>query len=176
MMKNIPFLPRARRALFAAVFFAAVTGICFAADPAEGFWISMDEKTGKVTAGWEIFVRDGKLYGRILSIAGFAQDIKADNCKDSYKGFPAAGKVSEMTVVGTTWIFGLVPDKQPGQWKDGNIIDPDNGSMYGCKITFRPADGAKFKVDTLEMRGTIGPLGRSQFWRKATREQAAGLR
>ncbi|MDR2700911.1 MAG: DUF2147 domain-containing protein [Spirochaetaceae bacterium] len=162
--------------LFAVIILFAAGGFCFAADPAEGFWISVDEKTGKDTAGWEIYIRDGKLYGKILSVADAAQTIKADKCKDSYKGFPTPGKVSEMPVVGTIWIFGLVPDRQPGQWKDGNIIDPDNGSMYGCKIIFHPADNKKYKVDTLEMRGTIGPLGRSQFWRKATRAQAAGLR
>jgi uncharacterized protein (DUF2147 family) len=162
--------------LFAAVFLTAIAGNCFAGDPAEGFWISVDEKTGKDTAGWEIFVRDGKLYGKVLSVAGFPQDVKAVKCKDSYKGFSAAGKVSEMPVVGSTWIFGLILDKQEGQWKDGNVIDPNSGSMYGCKITFHAADGKKHKADTLEMRGTIGPLGRSQFWRKAVREQAAGLR
>ena len=152
-----------------------ISGICFAADPVEGFWISVDEKTGKDTAGWEIFVRDGKLYGKILSLADLPQSVKADQCKDSYKGFPTAGKVSEMNVVGTTWIFGLIPDGR-GQWKGGNVIDPNDGSMYGCKITFHAADGKKFRTDTLEMRGTIGPFGRSQFWRRATREQASGLR
>ena len=156
--------------------FLFISGICFAADPAEGFWISSDEQTGKETAGWEIFIRDGKLYGRILSLAGLSQSIKAEQCKGNYRGFPAAGNVSEMSVVGTTWIFGLVQDRQPGQWKDGNIIDPNDGSMYGCKITFHAIDGKKYKVDTLETRGTRGPFGRSQFWRRATREEAAGLR
>ena len=169
-MKSIPV-----RKIFLVILLLAA-GICFAADPAEGFWISVDEKTGKDTAGWEIFVKDGKLYGRILSLAGLSQSVKADQCKDSYKGFPASGKVSEMNVVGTTWIFGLIPDDKPGHWKGGNIIDPNDGSMYGCKIIFHPADGKKYKADTLEMRGTIGPLGRSQYWRKATRDQAAGLR
>ena len=41
-----------------------ITGICFAADPVEGFWISFDEKTGKATAGWQIYVEGGKLYGK----------------------------------------------------------------------------------------------------------------
>ena len=27
-------------------------GVCFAADPAEGYWISYDEKTNEATAGW----------------------------------------------------------------------------------------------------------------------------
>ncbi|MDR2552040.1 MAG: DUF2147 domain-containing protein [Treponema sp.] len=160
--------------LFAMALLAALGGLCFA-DPAEGFWISVDEKTGKDTAGWEIYVQNGKLYGRILSLAGMPQNEKASACKESYKGFPVPGKVSEMTVVGTTWIFGLVSDGQGGRWKDGNIIDPGDGKMYGCRITFHAA-GGRFKGDTLEMRGTIGPLGRSQFWRKAAKAEAAGLR
>ena len=165
----------ARKLLILIVLLFTVN-ICFAADPAEGFWISIDEKTGKEITGWEIFVRNGKLYGRIVSLAGLSQTIKAEQCKDSYKGFPIAGKVSQMTVVGTTWIFNLVPVGKAGQWKNGNVVDPNDGSMYGCKIIFHPADGKKFKVDTLEMRGTIGPFGRSQFWRRASREQAASLR
>lgn len=28
--------------------------LCFAADAAEGFWISIDEKTNQPTAGWQI--------------------------------------------------------------------------------------------------------------------------
>ncbi|MDR0598540.1 MAG: DUF2147 domain-containing protein [Treponema sp.] len=162
--------------LYMAALFAALGGLCFAADPAEGFWISVDEKTGKATAGWEVYIQNGKLYGRILSVAGEPQDVKADKCKDSYKGFPTPGKVSEMTVVGTIWIFGLVPDGPGGKWKDGSIIDPGDGNMYGCKITFHPAGEGKFRADTLEMRGTIGPFGRSQFWRRATRTEAAALR
>jgi uncharacterized protein (DUF2147 family) len=165
-----------RKKLFAVIVLFIVGGLCFAADPAEGFWISVDEKTGKDTAGWEIFVRDGKLYGKILSAVNVSQTDKADNCKDSYKGFPASGKVSGMPVIGTTWMFGLVPDRQTGQWKDGNVIDPESGNMYGCKVIFHAADNNKYKVDTLEMRGTIGPLGRSQFWRKATYAQAVSLR
>ena len=145
--------------------FLLLAGICFAADPAEGFWISYDEKTGKAMTGWEIFVYNGKLYGRIVSLAGLDQNITADRCKDYYKDFPAHGKVSEMPVIGTTWIFGLVPEEgRPGQWKSGNVVDPNDGSIYECKITFHRADGKKYKVDTLEMRGiTFGPFGRSQF-------------
>ena len=162
--------------VFFVLIFILIGGICFAADPAEGFWISVDEKTGKETAGWEIFVRDGVLYGRILSAADADQNTRADQCKDSYKGFPTAGKVSDIKIIGTTWIFGLVPDGKPGQWKGGNVIDPGDGTMYGCKITFHAADGKKYRVDTLEMRGTVGPFGRSQYWRKATEAQAKAIR
>jgi uncharacterized protein (DUF2147 family) len=157
--------------------FAFVVSVqCFAADPVTGYWISFDDKSGKQMSGWYIYEEGGKLYGKILSVAGFPQDVKADKCKESYKGFPVAGSVKNMTVVGTPWIFGLTKSAE-GQWKGGNIIDPESGNMYSCKITFRVADGKKYRVDTLEMRGEIGlGIGRSQFWTRTDAAGAAALR
>jgi uncharacterized protein (DUF2147 family) len=142
-------------------------GLC--ADPAEGYWLSTDEKTGLDTAGWQIYQEGGQLYGKILFITAYPQDVKAERCKDSYRGFPLPGKVSQMPVVGTAWIFGLSRYRS-GEWRGGTIINPEDGSMYGCRIIFRPADGGRYKEDVLEVRGTIGPLGRSQYWRRLTRE------
>jgi uncharacterized protein (DUF2147 family) len=152
------------------------TGLCFAADPATGYWISVDDKTGRLTAGWEIYVENGDLRGRILSITGYPGDVKAMLCKDTYPGFPVAGKVNEMPVVGTPWIFGLKMTGT-GQWARGSIIDPESGNLYKCKITFHPAGSGKFTADTLEMRGEIGlGIGRSQFWRKSSQQEARSLR
>jgi uncharacterized protein (DUF2147 family) len=165
-----------KKQIWAIVLAVFTTGLCFAVDAVEGVWISVDDKTGKATAGWEIYQTDGKLYGKILSIAGFPQTALAERCKDSYRGFPVSGAVSRMPVIGTPWIFGLTQD-HAGQWSHGSIIDPESGSMYQCKITFHAADGSHYKVDTLEMRGEIGlGIGRSQYWRHATRAEAAGLR
>lgn len=161
-----------------AVFFGLaflLTGFCFAADPVEGYWLSVDDQTGRVTAGWEIYQEGGKLYGKVLSTAEHGQDVKAVFCRESYRDFPVAGKVNQMTVVGTPWIFGLVRE-QEGRWSNGNVIDPTDGNIYKCKITYHPADGKKFMTDTLEMRGEIGlGIGRSQYWRKTSREAAMTL-
>jgi uncharacterized protein (DUF2147 family) len=159
-----------------AVFFALTTAIyCFADDPVEGFWISIDDNTGKVTAGWQVYQEGGKLYGKILSLASEPRGTIAAMCKESYKGFPVLGKVNTMPVAGTPWIFGLTKGKN-GEWSGGNIIDPESGKMYNCKIIFRPADGKKFQSDTLEMRGEIGlGIGRSQFWQKTDSATANNL-
>ena len=152
-------------------------GVVFALDPAEGYWMSVDEKTGKVTAGWEIYQQGGKLYGKILSTAEQPHEALATKCNESYAGFPVAGKVNQMPLSGTPWIFGLSPDRQSGQWSGGNVIDPKEGKMYKCKITFHAAGTGKYRTDTLEMRGEIGlGIGRSQFWQKTDRETAASLR
>ena len=166
-----------KKAVLLALVFACFSGFWLAADPAEGFWVSVDDKSGKMTAGWEIYITGNKLYGRILSVADHPQDVKATNCPDSIKGFNQPGKVNEMPVVGTPWIFDLTVDRQPGSWSGGSIIDPDAGKLYKCKITFRPADGKKYMTDTLEMRGEIGlGIGRSQYWRKSNRDEASSLR
>jgi uncharacterized protein (DUF2147 family) len=156
--------------------FLYVTGIVFAADPVEGYWLSVDEKTNRVTAGWYIYQQGGKLYGKILSLADVRRDALAEDCKDSYPGFPTPGRVSRMTVVGTIWIYGLSRVKT-GEWSGGTVIDPASGSAYDCKIVFHPADGKDYRIDTLQMRGSgfLG-IGRSQYWRKTDEQTASSLR
>ena len=43
-------------------------------------------------------------------------------------------------------------------WEGGKILDPENGRNYGLRMT--PVDGGK----KLEVRGSIGPFGRTQTW------------
>jgi uncharacterized protein (DUF2147 family) len=84
-----------------------------------------------------------------------------------------------MRVIGTEWIWGL-SQSGAGEWKGGSIIDPEHGKMYICEITFHPAGTRArrrtFTTDTLEMRGKVGPFGRSQFWEKATRQEVEAIR
>ena len=169
-----------RLTVFTVVFLLGMVFIpafCFGEDPAEGFWLSVDEKTGKATGGWELYVVGDMLLGKVLSLADLPQDKIASQCKESYRGFPLPGKVNEMPVVGTPWIFGLTRNKEPGSWKDGHVIDAGTGSMWKCKIIYRPGDGKKFMTDVLEMRGELFlGIGRSQYWQKSTLEEASSLR
>jgi len=164
-----------------------IVGFCFLngnlfADPAEGYWLSVDDRTGKTTASWHIYQDRGRLLGSILAVADLpdAEEIKVYWINESYAGFPIPGKVNEMPMLGTPWIFGLSRAKE-GEWSGGNIIDPESGRMYRCRIIFHPA-GSRIgrrtvTVDTLEMRGEIGlGIGRSQFWQRADRATASSLR
>ncbi|GHT57089.1 hypothetical protein FACS1894109_08200 [Spirochaetia bacterium] len=165
-----------KKSIIIFIILLAGIGFCLAADPVEGYWFSLNEKTGKPSAGWEIYAENNRLYGKILSIAGYPQDLKAIRCRDSYPGFPLSGKVNQMLVLGPPWIYGLSMERA-GQWSGGSIIDSESGNIYKCKIIFHAADGKKYKTDTLEMRGEIGlGLGRSMFWPKASREEALSLR
>ena len=161
-------------ALFAAVLLIGT--MCFAADPAEGYWISVDENTNKPIAGWQIWEQGGKLSGKILSLADLPQDQIADGGKGKhYDNFMNGVDVGTLHSVGTTWIWDLTKNAE-GKWSGGDIIDPGDGKRYKCRITFHKADGKKYKVDTLEMRGEVGPFGRSQFWKASNEKEASSLR
>ena len=143
----------------------------FAADPAVGIWKSVDDKTGKVTAIWKIYEENGMLFGTIAATTDAPQDIIASACKTSYKDFPVSGPVNKMKTVGTPWIFNMKRESE-GNWKDGNIIDPSNGKMYGCVIKYLKAGDKHKKITatgpTLAMAGTVGPIQVFQYWQPAS--------
>jgi uncharacterized protein (DUF2147 family) len=149
-------------------------GIAFANDPAEGFWLSVDHKTGKVESGWEIYLHNGKLLGRLISGLGVSASDRAVKCKESYPNFPVDGKVNQLFKLGTPWIFGLSMES-PGRWSGGHVIDPSNGSIYRCSIIYHPADGKKFQQETLEIRGQLLFFSGGQYWRRTTPEEASAL-
>jgi uncharacterized protein (DUF2147 family) len=156
--------------------FTLFTALCFSnpqgADPAEGFWLFFDERTGLAVTGWQVYQEGGKLHGKMLSTTIAHAE---NNARDSYPNFPIPGRVSEMPLLGTPWVFGLTMQR-PGVWSGGNIIHPRDGRMFRCRITFHPADGRRFMVDTLELRGEIGlRIGRSQFLQRTDQETASSL-
>ena len=70
-------------------------------------------------------------------------------CTDDRKDKPKLG----MQV-----IRGAVKTEGKDVWENGKILDPDNGKSYGLRLT--PVDGG----NKLEVRGSIGPFGRTQTW------------
>ena len=159
-----------------AALMVLTAALCFAKDPCEGYWISYDEKSGKATAGWELTVNEnGILMGKIIHNAAEPDDILAvaTKGKGPYDDFPVKGEMYEMQVVGTSWIYNMKKDAE-GKWSGGKVVDPQSGNRYKCKITFHKAgESKKYTEDTLEMRGELGAgIGRSQYWKSATKEQA----
>ena len=153
-------------------------GLCFASDPAEGLWKSIDDKTGEVTAIWKIYETDGVLYGTIAAVVDNPQDVVASSCKESYKNFPVAGAVNKMHTVGTPWIYNMKKESE-GNWKGGNIVNPGDGKIYGCVIKYLKA-GEKnksytAKTETLAMAGTVGPIQVFQYWVRATEQDVADV-
>lgn len=160
-----------KRPLICLLFFI-FTVYCFA-DNAEGLWKSM-EKNGTITGVWKFYVKDGSLYGICLAAMDKPIDSTLSACKNCYSEHPVKSGFNKLRRIDTPLIYRLTKIAD-GVWKNGYIIDARNGKRWSCDIIFHEADGKKFKVKTLEMRGGLGLIKVSQFWESTTVEEANTL-
>lgn len=119
-----------------------------------GYWKTIDDKTAEVKSIIKIWIaEDGTLKGRIEKIfpkEGEDPNPKCDKCKGDKKDQPILG----MQVM---WDFkGSGPE-----WKNGEILDPENGKVYNCQLTVIE-NGQKLKV--FGYIRVIFKIGRSQTW------------
>lgn len=116
-----------------------------------GTWKSVDDKTGQPKSQIVIADQGGVLEGRIDQLLRPGADPKAlcVECKDALKNQP---------MVGLPIIQGAKKAADKDVWEDGKILDPENGKFYTLRLT--PIEGGQ----KLEVRGSIGPFGRTQTW------------
>jgi uncharacterized protein (DUF2147 family) len=151
-MKMNSSFPR-RRESRAFVFLASMlaTVACFAQVTPAGLWRNIDDKTGEAKAEIRIVDQGGVMQGRIeRRLAKEAKpDAVCEECKDDRKGKPMDG---------LEIIRGAKKAEGKDVWEDGRILDPENGRDYRLRLT--PIEGGR----KLEVRGSIGPFGRTQTW------------
>ena len=117
----------------------------------EGTWVNIDDETGQAKSEIELYVEQGKLYGRVLRLLlPEDQGKKCVNCKGSDKNKPIEGLLI---------VRGL--SRENAAWTDGKIMDPANGKSYDCTIRLEDPN-------TLNVRGFLGFsfLGRTQVWKR----------
>ena len=116
-----------------------------------GTWHTIDDKTKEVKS--EILVTEtaGVISGKVTKLLRkeAKQDAVCDECTDERQGKP---------LIGLEIIRGAKKVEGKDVWEDGKILDPENGKSYTLKMT--PIEGGK----KLEVRGSIGPFGRTQTW------------
>jgi uncharacterized protein (DUF2147 family) len=134
-----------------ALALAAVSTLASAQMSPVGDWHTTDEKTGEIKSLIRINETGGVLNGRIEKLLRkeAKQDAVCTECSDDRKDKP---------MLGLEIIRGAKKADGKDVWEDGKILDPENGKTYGLRMT--PIEGGK----KLEVRGSIGPFGRTQTW------------
>lgn len=116
-----------------------------------GQWVTVDDNTGKKRSVVEIYEEGGKYFGKIIKLfrePGEDQDPVCDECEDYRK---------DKKIIGMNIITDM--KKEGDELTGGEIMDPENGSIYKCKIW---RDGNELKV-----RGYLYFLYRTQTWQPA---------
>lgn len=137
--------------IFSAILLTAITLPAFAQMSPVGLWRNVDDKTGEAKAEVRITETPNGLVGKLekrLSKEAKPDDV-CKECSDDRKGQP---------LLGLEIIRGAKKAEGKDVWEDGKIMDPENGRNYSLKMT--PIEGGK----RLEVRGAIGPFGRTQTW------------
>ena len=152
---TLTLINRAQSAIFVAAvgFFATPAGAQPAASISAtpvGLWRNIDDKTGQAKAEIRITANAaGVLTGVIEKALIKAVEPNCSMCTDDRKDKPKLG----MEI-----IRGAVKVEGKDVWEKGQILDPDNGKNYTLRLT--PIEGGS----KLEVRGAIGPFGRTQTW------------
>lgn len=133
--------------------------VAHAANPIAGMYQTIDDKTNQPKSIVAIYEYndddDVEVAGRIVALYGADGKISetiANPVKiaDKVKGAPH--------YAGLDIIWDMEWDDDDNRYEDGKIMDPTSGSVYSSVI-WQEAPG------TLNVRGKIGPIGRTQKWR-----------
>ena len=138
------------RALTAIIFLAFSLPAAAQMHPV-GHWQTVDEKTQQPKSQVRITESGGVLTGTVEKLLRrqAKQDAVCTECTDDRKGAP---------LLGMEIIRGAQKAEGKEVWEGGKILDPENGKTYALRLT--PADGGQ----KLDVRGSIGPFGRTQTW------------
>lgn len=119
-------------------------------DKIVGRWKTIDDKDGSAKSIVYIFkATNGKYYGRIEKLFKNSESLCTE-CEGANKNKPKLG----MQIIN-----GMV--EKEGMLTGGTILDPSNGKIYYCNISYDKQKGE------LSVRGSLdkkGWLGRSQTW------------
>ncbi len=128
-----------------------VSTAAFAQMTPVGQWHTIDDKTKEIKSLIIVSEANGVLTGRIdkLLRKGADQNAKCTECSDDRKDKP---------LIGLEIIRGAKKVEGKDVWEDGKILDPENGKTYTLRMT--PTEGGQ----KLDVRGSIGPFGRTQTW------------
>ena len=138
---------------FFAFMVAFLPSVACVALPLTGLYQTIDDKTNAPKSIVMLYQDGENLAGRIVALYD-------ENGKISETAQNATKTASHVDgaplVVGLDIIWNMKWDDKDARYSGGKIMDPENGKVYSSLIW--QAD------DALNVRGKIGPLGRTQKW------------
>lgn len=117
-----------------------------------GKWKTLDDNTGEEKSIVDISEKGGKFYGKVIKIFRDPGEDPDPVCDECPKDDPRYKK----KIIGLEIIQNM--KKSGDEYSDGNILDPENGKIYRCRIWIEDSD--------LKVRGYWGPFYRTQTWKR----------
>lgn len=132
-------------------FFLMVAGLSGVSQSITGKWKTIDDNTGKPRSVVEIYEKEGMYFGKIIKLfrePGEDQDPVCDECN---------GKRKNQKIIGMEIITDMEYDASDEEFDSGEILDPESGSIYDCKLWVG-------ENGYLKVRGYLMFFYRTQTW------------
>jgi uncharacterized protein (DUF2147 family) len=132
------------------LFFSLFLVLGYSQETILGKWKTIDDETQEAKSVVEIFEKDGMVFGKIVKLfrkPGEDPDPICDECDSDDARY-------KKKIIGMEILRDM--RKADGQYSNGNILDPNNGKVYTCKLWLEGTD--------LKLRGYWGPFYRTQTW------------
>ncbi|MEX2485485.1 MAG: DUF2147 domain-containing protein [Brumimicrobium sp.] len=122
------------------------------AQSVEGVWETYDDDSGELKSEVKLYIKDGKLYGKILELHNTEHGLENPKC------IKCPGDKKNKRVIDMIILTGLTKDGE--EWSgDEAILDPNNGEVYDCTIWLE-------NKNELAVRGYSGWFYRTQYWKR----------
>jgi len=126
-----------------------------------GYWKTINEETQEVRSIVKIWKADnGKLKGKIVKIFPGPDDDPNPVCEE------CEGDRKNEPILGMEFLWGFEGENK--KWKNGKILDPQNGKIYNCELKVSE------QGDKMEVYGYIQLLvkiGRTQIWKRVKKDE-----
>lgn len=113
-----------------------------------GTWKTTDDETGESKSHIQIYEGNGKMYGKISKLLRANAPTHCEKCPAERKNQPLLGMILLVNMT-----------QKDGMLQSGDILDPEKGKWYSCKMWLKDGD-----PNTLVVRGYLGPFYRTQYW------------
>ena len=117
-----------------------------------GTWKTIDDESGEVKSHVQIYKKGDEFFGK-------ASNVLAKDAPENPKCVACEGALKDKPIEGMVIMKNL--QKKGKMYKDGTVIDPENGKSYDCKIWLNEDN-----PDLLMVRGYILFLYRTQTWER----------
>jgi len=138
--------------LTALFFLIQISSFSLSQEVIVGLWTTIDDNSGRERSVVEIYERDSQYFGRVVKMMLEPHedpDPVCDLCDKEDKRYM-------QKVLGMEILLGL--EKDDDEFSGGEILDPENGKVYRCKLWIE--DGK------LKLRGYVLFFYRTQTWKK----------
>ncbi len=140
------------KSFFTLIFLLFATSLIAQSTAIVGKWKTIDDNTGKERSIVEIYKEGDQYFGKVIKLFREPGEEPDPICDECDKKDPRYNQ----KVIGMQVIREMEFDSDNNVFVDGDILDPENGNIYDCKLW---VEEGKLKV-----RGYLYFLYRTQTW------------